>query len=150
MSCVRCVNCRENMCKFPSKKAWKNLCKIVHSMHGAKLHSFGSNRQWSPHAPVVYVAIFTGPSHLSCLGIQMMTVKMKFIINTREGVRSGIRFCSEWTFETEKNFSFEPEWEKAKLLELANFLSYSSPSFLPPFFILIQIQTMCAQFDPDS
>ena len=52
---------------FPNK-AGRNLCKIVHSTHGAKLHSFGSNRQWSLHAQVVYVAIFTGPSHLEPLG----------------------------------------------------------------------------------
>ena len=48
---------------------WMILCKIVHSKHGANLHSLGSGRQWSPHAQVVYVAIFTGLSHLSCLRI---------------------------------------------------------------------------------
>ena len=98
------------------KKAWKNLCKIVHSTHCAKLHSFGSNRQWSPHAPVVYVAIFTGPSHLSCLGIQITIVKMKSIMNVQEGgIRSGSRFCSQWitcTLEMEKYICFKPDMNR--------------------------------------
>ena len=54
------------LCRRQREKSW---CRIANSMGGAKSHSFRSNRQWSPHAQVVYVAIFTGLSHLSCLGI---------------------------------------------------------------------------------
>ena len=54
------------LCRRQREKSW---CIIANSIGGAKSHSFRSNRQWSPHAQAVCVAIFTGLSHLSCLRI---------------------------------------------------------------------------------
>ena len=101
---------------FPNK-AGRNLCKIVHSTHGAKLHSFGSNRQWSLHAQVVYVAIFTGPSHLEPLGnldddtVDKVHRKTKRMSKIRNHVKPKPN-QTKWydtirTFDIEDNFWFE-------------------------------------------